>query len=670
MTGTPLTLVCPPIRTSSYPDENPIGYLMRLADKNTYPSYRWLLEGDGVETVDYAKLYETFLEADWTGFQNADIGLVQICALPNIHLNATRLRYCPLCLQETHYWRIGWQLKLASACTHHQVWLHDVCPQCYREQSFIKAPDKHCNCLAKLAGARAIIAPSSVVRMQQFLEKGILEAGNPWFDAKQMPTLRQRSELLAFLMKWLAIGDELAKPGRRHFQRVSDFQAIAVQCAEALFSDQAGFWRYLHAIHFSRASVIGIQQKRLVYFYRQFFKEFPESLFQPLKAVVEQYVTKNLIRDITKKHTLFNNDTKKAQPWYSFNRACKQYNLAPSVLSRAISDKHVAAHHERTETNYTKCSIYRPDLEKILPHLKSLITAHDAAEILGATKAQFAQLQNSGCFKFEVLPREGYCSTWQYSKLELETIIDTINRGAAPPTDDCVLLAPALQNRIQGSIEMPFLQVFKAIVSGQLIVRKPDDQPRQFRNLWLDKAEFCRWLNQLRPQVAASTITKAAKLLRINEEFAYQLVNRGYLNHQLDSRNAKRICPDHISQFRQEYVILSKLSESSGLSSATLVEMLASLEIVPVDHDMADKLRQKLYRRADVLKANALSRYVEQLSVHFALENKVGNIGPEGVAKPNPFHSASEFYHLDSESEPFEKVLFNTPLKFRKVEAC
>ncbi|NJA08338.1 TniQ family protein [Methylococcaceae bacterium WWC4] len=668
MTGMPLTLVCPPIRTSGYPDENPIGYLVRLAAKNTYPSYRWLLAGKGVETVDYAKLYQTFLKADWTGFQNVDHGLAQICTLPTIHLNATRLRYCPLCLQEGHYWRIGWQLKLASACIHHRVWLHDVCPVCYQEQSFIKAPDKHCNCLAQLSGARAIIAPSSVVQMQQFLEKGMLEAGNPWFDAKELPTLRKRTELLAFLMKWLAIGDELAKPGRQQFQHVSDFQATATQCADALFSDQAGFWRYMQAIHFSRASVIGIQQKRLVYFYRQFFKEFPESLFQPLKAVVEQYVTKNLIRDITKKHTLFSNDAKKVQPWVSFNRACKQYNLAASVLSRAITDKHVAAHHQTTLANYTQCSIYRPDLEKILPHLNHLITAHDAAEILGATKAQFAQLQNSGCFKFEIPPREGYCSTWQYSRLELATLIDIINRGAAPLTDDCVLLAATLQNRIRGSIEMPFLHVFKAIVSGQLIVRKPDDQPRKFRNLWLDKAEICRWLNQLRPQMATLTVTNAAKVLGINEEFAYQLVNRGYLNHQLDSRNAKRIFPDQINQFRQEYVMLSKLSEASGLSSARLVDILESSEIFPVDHNVADKLRQKLYRRADVLRTSALSRNVEKLPAHLALENVVGEIEPEGIGKPNPFNSAPEFHRLDN--EPFQKALFNPPPKSWKGEGC
>lgn len=414
-------------------------------------------------------------------------------------------------------------------------------------------------------------------------------------------------------MKWLNIGENLAKPDRQKFQYVADFQVIAAQCAEALFSDESGFWRYLQTVHFIHASFIGIQQKRLVYFYRQFFSEFPEPSFQRLKTIVEQYATMNLIRDITEKHTLFSSNAKKVQLWYSFSRACKEYDLAPSVLNRAIIDKQVNVHHERTEKNYTKCAIYRPDLEKILPHLKSLITAYDAAQILGVTKAQFAQLQNSGCFKFEVPPREGYCSTWQYSKLELETLIENINRGAAPATENCVSLSPILQNRIQGSIEMPFLQVFKAILSGQLIMRKPDDKPRKIRDLWLDKVEFCKWLDHLRPKADALTVTETAKLLGVNEEFGYQLVNRGYLNHKVDSRNAKMIFPDHIRQFRQAYVILSKLSEDANCSSARIIELLEVSEIYTVDHNDPDKLRQKLYTREDVLKSNDFFRYVQHL---------------------------------------------------------
>lgn len=160
---------------------------------------------------------------------------------------------------------------------------------------------------------------------------------------------------------------------------------------------------------------------------------------------------------------------------------------------------------------------------------------------------------------------------------------------------------------------MPFLQLIKAILSGQLVVRKPDPQILKIRALSIDGEEFMRWLNNLRPTPEYVSVIEASKLLGVNEEFTYQLVNRGYLHHKIDSRNAKVIFPDHIRQFKQEYVILSKLSEESEISSAKIVGILEPLEIFPVDHNNSYKLRQKLYTRADILKTSLLYRFVQYL---------------------------------------------------------
>ncbi|WP_333874240.1 TniQ family protein [Methylobacter sp.] len=490
-----LTLICPPIRTSCFPDENPISFLVRLANLNRYPSYRWLLSGKGTETINYELLYKTLLATDWTGYEQTVPELQEICSLPNIHINSSRLRYCPLCLQEESYWHIGWQLKLSVACARHQVWLHDLCPHCQKDQSVLKVDENQSECLEQLANAEVVSAPPSVLWMQQFLEEGLLNQDNPLFDTNHQPSIVERCEFITFMLKWLDIGKDLAKPARQKFEYVSDFQDKAIQCADALFSDQSsGFWRFLQTIHLSNASYIGIQQKRLVYFYRQFFKQFSWSSVQPLRDVVENYASMNLIRDITEKHTLFSPNAKKDQLWYSFQKACKEYGIANSVLSRAITDKQVKVHHEYAE-KYTKSAVYRPDLEKILPHLKRLIPASFAAQVLGVTKAQFSQLQNSGCFKFEIPPRRGYCSTWQYSQPELSAIIENINRGAAPITTACLTISQIMQYQIQGRIEMPFLQLIKAILSGQLVVRKSDPHILKIRALSIDGEEFMRWLN-------------------------------------------------------------------------------------------------------------------------------------------------------------------------------
>jgi hypothetical protein len=607
-----LTLICPPVRTSCFSDENPISFLVRLANLNKYPSYRWLLSGKGTGTINYELLYNILLTTDWAGYNQTVPELQKICSLPNIHINSSRLRYCPLCLQEEPYWRIGWQIKLSVVCIRHQIWLHDVCPHCQKDQSVLKVDKNQSECLAQLVKAEAIPAPLSVFRMQQFLETGLMNQDNPLFDANHQSTMVERCELMVFMLKWLQVGKDLAKPARQTFQYVSDFRDNAIQCAEALFSDQSGFWRFLQTAHLSHAGYIGIQQKRLVYFYREFFNQFSGPSFQPLRDVVENYATMNLIRDITQKHTLFSPNAKKVQLWYSFQKACKEYGIASSVLDRAISDKQVKVHYESSKT-YIKCSVYRPDLEKILPHLRELIPASHAAQILGVTKAQFSQLQNTGCFKFEIPPRKDYCSTWQYSKKELDTIIENIIMGAAPMTSDCLTISQIMQFHVRGSVEMPFLKLIKAILSGQIIVRKSDTQILKIRDLSIDREEFMGWLNNLRSGQEYMSVTEASKLLGVNEEFTYQLVNQGYLHHKIDSRNAKVIFPDHVRRFKQEYVMLSKLSEKSKISSAKIIETLELQEIFPVDHNDSNKLRQKLYTRADILKVKVLYCYVQYL---------------------------------------------------------
>jgi len=457
MTNAQLSLIYPPIRARSFPDENPISFLVRLANLNKYPAYRWLLSGKSAGTINYELLFNILSATAWAGYQQTIPELQAICALPNIHINSSRLRYCPQCLIEESYWRMGWQLKMSVACPRHQVWLHDLCPHCQQEQSILKVNKSQSECLASLVNAETISAPISVLRLQEFLETGLVNQDHPLFDSTLQTTMLERSELVVFMLKWLDIDVDEAKPAKQTFQYVSDFQEKMVQCAEALFTDQSGFWRYLQTIHLSRSNYIGIQQKRLVYFYREFFKQFPGTSLQPLRDVVEHYATTNLIRDITQKHTLFSPNAKKVQLWYSFQKACKEYGIASSVLNRAIIDKQVTSHREsKGDYTYTKCAIYRPDLEKVLPHLRGLIPASDAAEILGATKAQFSQLQHSGCFKFEIPPRQDYCSTWQYFRQELETILENINLGAALSLQIASLYRKLCNIRSEARLRCPF----------------------------------------------------------------------------------------------------------------------------------------------------------------------------------------------------------------------
>lgn len=615
-----LRLIKPLVRTQCYPDENPFSYLVRLANLNRYPSYRWLLAGKGVGTINYALLYKAFLREEWTGYHQSVPELGEISSLHNHCINAARLRYCPLCLQEETYWRIGWQIRLSATCTKHQIWLHDFCPVTRRGISLLDSLRQINRSSNNLIMAEVKVAPQSVQRIQQFLEKGIVNPENTLFDPQYQLSLVKRYKFIAFLIKFLEIRNDLTKARWIEGQYISQFRENLMQCADALFSDQSGFSGYLQTVHMKGTENVDIQQARLVTFYRQFFRQFSGPIFKPLKHMTESYATMHLISDITEKHTLFSPNAKTDQLWYSFQKACNEYGLASSVLSRAITDQHVKAHREVTE-KYTKCAIYRPDLEKILPHLQGLIPASNAAHVLGVTKAQFHQLQNSGCFKFEIPPRQDYCQTWQYSLPELDAIIENANKGAAPMTADSLTIAQIMQHHMKGKIEMPFMHLFRAILSDQLIVRKSAPSALKIRALAIDREEFMAWLNKLCPNPEVWSVTEASKLLGVNEEFGYQLVNRGYLQHELDSRRGKVIHPEHITQFHQEYVILAKFLKEFEIGADKVIDILKSFDVFPVDHDHSEKLRQKLYRRADFFKTNLLYVLTARQKATFTLSS-------------------------------------------------
>lgn len=92
------------------------------------------------------------------------------------------------------------------------------------------------------------------------------------------------------------------------------------------------------------------------------------------------------------------------------------------------------------------------------------------------------------------------------------------------------------------------------------------------------------------------SIPVAAKLMQIQQQFAYQLVKVGLLETSSALGGTTRwLSQINIEQFQQKYILLSKLSKNTGLSSRTLMSYLASIGVFPVDQGWERALRQKVY---------------------------------------------------------------------------
>lgn len=92
-----------------------------------------------------------------------------------------------------------------------------------------------------------------------------------------------------------------------------------------------------------------------------------------------------------------------------------------------------------------------------------------------------------------------------------------------------------------------------------------------------------------------------AKLLGINEEFTYQLIKAGLIpSEKGNAENTRSIRHQHIKQFQDEYVLLSKLANVAGVGSRTLIAYLEARETYPVDDGETKKFRQRVYRRGEL----------------------------------------------------------------------
>ena len=141
-----------------YSDESLAGYLLRLAERNYYPSPLWLLHLAGLKgrvrlyfpvNLDQSsllsqliKIKESQLRAMAYGafFQSYDRELL---IYPLTHCGR---KLCPLCLSESVYCRRLWDCKLINTCPFHQCLLVAQCPQCHQPIPWSRGGVTQCQC--------------------------------------------------------------------------------------------------------------------------------------------------------------------------------------------------------------------------------------------------------------------------------------------------------------------------------------------------------------------------------------------------------------------------------------------------------------------------------------------------------------------------------------------
>ncbi|UYZ84698.1 hypothetical protein MTZ49_03805 [Entomomonas sp. E2T0] len=245
-----------------------------------------------------------------------------------------------------------------------------------------------------------------------------------------------------------------------------------------------------------------------------------------------------------------------------------------------------------------------------------------AVQRLGITKSQLNQLIESDHFPNAIPPRKNYSQQWQFPIEIIQNYLAALFKKVIELEVSTISIAEAM--RVIGNrIEKPLAKLIKAILNEEIritVIKRQHES--NLRSLTISHSDLKQWIRKNINDNKYISIPQLAKLLNINQELTYQLINMGIIDYFIGKDNRKLITEDDLNVFKTRYIFLAKISKALKIGSRTLIEYFASENIFPIDYQWQIKLRQKLYYKAQ-LKNVALVR-----SVCFDSENEIYSLFP------------------------------------------
>lgn len=127
--------------------------------------------------------------------------------IPASCLHARARQVCSLCLAESPWSRLDWEVKTVRACPLHRVMLARVCPNCQRSLEWNRSTLLHCFCGQALSS----VAPSASTPWDITWAKHVMGATLVSRLGRQSPMLARRRAVPMRLSKLLLMSDVVGK---------------------------------------------------------------------------------------------------------------------------------------------------------------------------------------------------------------------------------------------------------------------------------------------------------------------------------------------------------------------------------------------------------------------------------------------------------------------------
>jgi TniQ len=175
------------------------GFVLRIAEANGYRGIAPLLQLARLPPTfvsrtsplqNLAELFDGLVDVDdlrtrshWPAIERA---FLQNAAISPVDLNLAHPKICPMCLKESGFARLVWDLRVVITCWRHGCYLLDHCSVCRRRLTWGRKALTACTCGADFMIQRTEDAPISVLEFSRRLET-MLESPDVGLDLFPTP---------------------------------------------------------------------------------------------------------------------------------------------------------------------------------------------------------------------------------------------------------------------------------------------------------------------------------------------------------------------------------------------------------------------------------------------------------------------------------------------------
>ncbi len=585
------------VRSAPIEGEAGYGYTQRVALENGYANARELCSA--VLAQSAAEPWEQLLlrlnaidsETDqllgplpnYWGIRDHSLSI----ALPEY--NQKWLRWCPLCLQEKSYVRHAWTIKLCTCCIKHQCKLLETCERCGSKQDLAHSNLVHCaNCGHSLSKASFAFEDLEILNLHQLIFNSSHTS-----NTVKIPRLALSDWLR--LIRYLGQFNEYQQPKRpgqiSSLHELVEAQRCVGNAAKLLFDWPINFVALLHAIQSQQETKPSIRNS-FGSIYHVIYFNLKESSFQFLRDAFEDYLKSHWWGHICKRNRGFQTKTRAEHPKLTIAQAAKKSAIKPSLIKQLSLLGFLEVARADLASGRTIRAINENDLPEVAKLVSNSKTLGEAAKYLSISESRLRFLAQANVITPLISKPELSAANWLFTEHQLQQLFFKCQSGTS---NQLVSFVQVMKNWRLNRQE--FLSLVRAIINSELSVYGYWNESIPIGLISFDRVELKPWLSNYK--VANSnkfSINKAAEILDIKQEVAYQLVRNGLLTSVSNSNNTKSIPKDALIIFEKNYISLAKLKSRTDWKEK-LSFMVKT--IAPVSGPSIDGGRQYFFKKAD-----------------------------------------------------------------------